>query len=39
MKNEGKLGSTELSINTQDITGEDGSKQKIFLNADQDNIS
>ena len=39
MKNDGKLGSKELSINTQDIVGEDGSKQKIFLNADENNIS
>lgn len=39
MKSEGKLGSKDLSINTQDIIGEDGSKQKIFKQADQNNIS
>ena len=39
MRNEGKLGSKDLSINTQEISGEDGSKQKIFLKSDQNNIS
>ena len=39
MRDEGKLGSKELSINTQEISGENGSKQKIFLKADENNIS
>ncbi len=39
MKNEGKLGSKELSINTQEITGEDGSKQRVFVQTDENNIS
>ncbi len=39
MRDQGKLGSKELSINTQEISQEDGSKQRIFLKADNDNIS
>ena len=39
MRDQGKLGSKELSINTQEISQEDGSKQRIFLKADKDNIS
>lgn len=39
MRDEGKLGSKELSINTQEISQEDGSKQRIFLKSDNNNIS
>lgn len=39
MKLEGKLGSKNLSINTQDVTEENGTKQKVFIQADENNIS
>ena len=39
MRDQGKLGSTELSINTQEIESEDGQKQRIFVKADKENIS
>lgn len=39
MKDEGKLGSKDLSVNTQEITTADGTKEVVFLNANQENIS
>lgn len=39
MRAEGKLGSSELSINTQTIEDEAGTKSSLFVKADKDNIS